>query len=122
MSAKSESKLIPAHKDIGHIMIAFEYAFFYLKNNIEYEEAIRRMLKQGGDTDTNAAIVGGLLGARYGIDGIPKEWRNAVLNAAPDRPEWLVPQNAENFFGQIDRLIEKSKKDCPKKSYQQDLI
>jgi len=26
----------------------------------------------GGDTDTNASIVGGLLGAYHGLDGIPK--------------------------------------------------
>ena len=28
----------------------------------------------GGDTDTNAAIAGALLGARFGFEAIPKEW------------------------------------------------
>jgi ADP-ribosylglycohydrolase len=45
---------------------------------------------QGGDTDTNAAIIGALLGARDGIKRIPLHWLNAVQNAKPARrPEWL---------------------------------
>ena len=36
-------------------------------------------MRIGGDTDTYAAIAGGLLGAYYGYDAIPKDWRNSVL-------------------------------------------
>lgn len=32
----------------------------------------------GGDTDTVACLVGGLLGAIYGVDGVPKSWRRAL--------------------------------------------
>jgi ADP-ribosylglycohydrolase len=32
-----------------------------------YQEAMTDILLKGGDTDTNAAIVGGLLGARDGL-------------------------------------------------------
>jgi len=39
------------------------WAFYYLKNNYAYTAAIEDILLRGGDTDTNAAIVGGLLGA-----------------------------------------------------------
>jgi ADP-ribosyl-[dinitrogen reductase] hydrolase len=52
--------------------------FFYLKSDISYRKAIEDMLAQGGDTDTNAAIVGGLIGAKYGIDAIPYEWIRKV--------------------------------------------
>lgn len=31
------------------------------------------MLLLGGDTDTNAAIVGGMIGAYFGVEGIPEE-------------------------------------------------
>jgi ADP-ribosyl-[dinitrogen reductase] hydrolase len=56
--------LVPAQpKSIGHLKIAFVWAFYYLKNEWTYDDAIKDMLVQGGDTDTNAAIVGGLLGA-----------------------------------------------------------
>ena len=70
----STKDLPPANKNIGWVKIAFSYAFFYLFNGYKYEDAIRDILIRGGDTDTNAAIVGGLLGARWGKSEIPKEW------------------------------------------------
>jgi ADP-ribosyl-[dinitrogen reductase] hydrolase len=38
------------------------------------------MLREGGDTDTNAAIVGGLIGAYVGYSKIPQSYKDAVLN------------------------------------------
>ena len=84
---------------IGWLMIAFKWAFYYLFKETSYEDAIREILSKGGDTDTNAAIVGGLLGARDGIDNIKKEWVAKVLDynyethGGRKRPEWLVPHN-----------------------------
>lgn len=49
-----------------------------MNNDVTYGEALQRMLLKGGDTDTNAAIVGGMMGAAVGIEGIPKEWYKAV--------------------------------------------
>ncbi len=36
-----------------------------------YEEALRETIRLGGDTDTNACIVGALVGAFVGIKSIP---------------------------------------------------
>ncbi len=41
------------------------YAFY---NSNSFEDAIRKTLLMGGDTDTNCAIVGGMAEALYGID------------------------------------------------------
>ena len=38
---------------------------------------------QGGDTDTNAAIAGALLGAVYGYSAIPLQWRDRLLTCRP---------------------------------------
>jgi ADP-ribosylglycohydrolase len=38
-----------------------------------YMEALRYSISEGGDTDTNAAIVGGLIGAAIGITHINKD-------------------------------------------------
>jgi ADP-ribosylglycohydrolase len=47
---------------IGHVRHAFVAALWFLRRpEIGYEEAIHRILMRGGDTDTNAAIVGGLV-------------------------------------------------------------
>jgi hypothetical protein len=40
-------------------------------------------VQSGGDTDTNAAIAGALLGAVHGRAGIPAGWRNLILTCRP---------------------------------------
>lgn len=42
-----------------------------------YEEAILSTLEVGGDCDTNCAIVGGIVSAFSGLDGIPEDWIKA---------------------------------------------
>ena len=37
-------------------------------------------MKEGGDTDTNAAIAGGMIGALVGFKNIPKHMSEKVLN------------------------------------------
>jgi|GEM_PF-4851724 len=50
----------------------------------------------GGDTDTNACIVGGLVGAYQGEEGIPSPMKQAILDCDPRmgrrRPEFLQPR------------------------------
>ena len=43
-----------------------------------YEAAVTRAIRFGHDTDTTAAIAGGLAGIRWGIDGIPAAWLAAM--------------------------------------------
>jgi hypothetical protein len=37
----------------------------------------------GGDTDTNGAIAGALLGAVHGRDAIPPQWLRSILSCRP---------------------------------------
>ena len=57
-----------ATRQIGHVRWGFVMAIYFLRNpNISFEEAIKITLMKGGDTDTNAAIVGGMVGAYQSI-------------------------------------------------------
>ena len=60
--------LPPAWPLAGFVRIAFTYAFFHLNQGSSYRAAISDTLLRGGDTDTNACIVGGLIGAYRGIN------------------------------------------------------
>ncbi|MBY4403499.1 ADP-ribosylglycohydrolase family protein [Rhodococcus fascians] len=40
--------------------------------------ALELCVRAGGDTDTTAAIAGGLLGARWGASAVPTQWRELV--------------------------------------------
>ena len=96
-------KMFPATKQIGFLKIAFQHSFYYLKSEMTYKEVIADMLLKGGDTDTNAAIVGGLIGAADTVAGIPEEWKQAMLDFRCEtkedsskfrgiqRPDWLIP-------------------------------
>ena len=68
----------------GWVLIAFQNALYQLLHNTSLEEAIVDTVMQGGDTDTNAAICGALLGAVHGIDAIPEQWRRTMLACRPD--------------------------------------
>jgi ADP-ribosyl-[dinitrogen reductase] hydrolase len=57
-----------ATKQIGHVRWGFVMAIYFLRNSkIGFEDAIKITLMKGGDTDTNAAIVGGLVAAYHTI-------------------------------------------------------
>jgi ADP-ribosylglycohydrolase len=78
---------------IGFVKYGFVHAFRHLKNGTSYLDAIFETLSGGGDTDTNACIVGGLIGAYHGEDGIPDPMKQAVLQCDTEknrsRPEFL---------------------------------
>ena len=43
-----------------------------------YSEAVLKAVNLGGDTDTTAAVTGGLAGIYYGVENIPKQWMNQI--------------------------------------------
>jgi ADP-ribosylglycohydrolase len=84
-------------RQMGWVRIAFRNAFFELLHAESVEQALVRTVGRGGDTDTNGAIAGALLGAVHGREAVPLAWRSAVLScrALPasrrPRPKALWP-------------------------------
>lgn len=72
-------RLPAAFPQAGFVRYAFTYAFYYLAQESTFEEAIYRTLLEGGDTDTNACIVGGLVGANVGLGSLPNYALSQVL-------------------------------------------
>ena len=50
----------------------------WLRHPEDFRAAITSLLDAGGDTDTMAAIAGGIIGARVGTAGIPSEWLDGL--------------------------------------------
>jgi ADP-ribosyl-[dinitrogen reductase] hydrolase len=46
-----------------------------------FEGEVSRVVGLGGDTDTNAAVAGALVGAAVGAGGIPSSWRERLVDA-----------------------------------------
>lgn len=58
----------------GWVVDAFWSAWDALAGATGYRDAIERAIRYGNDTDTTAAIAGGLAGIRFGRSGIPARW------------------------------------------------
>jgi ADP-ribosylglycohydrolase/fructose-1,6-bisphosphatase/inositol monophosphatase family enzyme len=69
---------------MGWVLIALQNAFFHLATGIATEPALIETVGRGGDTDTNAAIAGALLGAADGRTPLPVRWVIPVLTCRPD--------------------------------------
>jgi len=95
---------LDATHNIGWCKWAIILSIGLLRQKASYTEGIIQTLMAGGDTDTNAAIVGGVLGALHGQQAIPEAMRTAVLSyglpgtrhppgacRGHTRPEWLTP-------------------------------
>ncbi|KAG2491875.1 hypothetical protein HYH03_009827 [Edaphochlamys debaryana] len=98
----------PANRLIGFVRYGFFYAFRFLKLRTPFRDALRDTLLLKGDTDTNAAIVCGMLGALHGAAAIPTHMADAVLGRqgqsgakGPRRPDWLQPGRLPSVFKQL---------------------
>jgi ADP-ribosylglycohydrolase len=63
---------------MGWVLTALQNAFFHLGKS-SFEDSLIATVGAGGDTDTNAAICGALLGAAHGKKAIPLRWILPVL-------------------------------------------
>lgn len=91
-----ECENIPKMKDYprekirstGYVIDSFEAAVWSFVNSESYSECVIKAVELGGDTDTVAAIAGGLAGIYYGIGGekgIPEEWIDTLA-----RKDWIM--------------------------------
>ena len=68
---------------MGWVLIALRNAYHQLLTAPSVGEGVSRTVGHGGDTDTNAAIAGALLGAVHGRAQIPTQWQDRVLTCRP---------------------------------------
>lgn len=88
----------------GHVLIALQNAFYQALYASSLEAGVVATVMGGGDTDTNAAIAGALLGAIHGARAIPSQWRQAVLTCRPHTGA-SAQQPRPQAFWPVDALI-----------------
>ena len=64
----------------GWVLIALQNAFYELLHASTLEAGVVATVQRGGDTDTNAAVAGALLGAVHGRTAVPFQWRQMVMS------------------------------------------
>ena len=67
----------PIGNGSGYVVDSLRSVRMVLKNN-SYEDVIKAAILMGDDTDTTAAIAGGIAGIRSGIKDIPEKWMSKM--------------------------------------------
>lgn len=65
-------------KSSGYVVSTLEAVFWAFFNTENYQSSVFEAINLGGDTDTIAAITGGLSGIYYGLNSIPENWIQCV--------------------------------------------
>ena len=65
-------------RSTGYVVHTLEAAVWCLLNSRSFNETVLKAVNLGDDTDTTAAVAGGLAGAAGGIESIPVEWRELL--------------------------------------------
>lgn len=88
----------------GWVLIAFQNALWQLLHAPSLEEGVVGTVMRGGDTDTNAAIAGALLGAVHGREAVPAQWREKLSNCRPEVGRRHVRHPRPECFWPVDAL------------------
>lgn len=76
---ESEADLpIVRQGEAGYVVHCIEIAFWFVTHDRSLEESLIFLAQAGGDTDTNAAVAGALLGARHGEVALPPRWMDQM--------------------------------------------
>ena len=73
---KSEEEI----KSTGFVLHTLESSLWCILNTNSYKDAVLKAVNLGDDTDTTAAVTGGLAGIIYGFDEIPRDWIDKLKN------------------------------------------
>ena len=68
-------------KSSGYVVDTIEASMFCLLKTNSFKDCVLKAVNLGDDTDTVAAIAGGLAGALYGLCSIPQEWIETLIKS-----------------------------------------
>ena len=63
---------------MGYTLLALRIGLIAYWRAGSFEQTLSSVIEAGGDTDTNGAVAGALLGARFGLEAIPQRWRARI--------------------------------------------
>lgn len=79
-SSELEDLKLSDAASIGYTLKALSAGLWALIHATSFEEGIQKIIHEGGDADTNAAVAGSFLGAKFGFSNFPTQWVNGLSN------------------------------------------
>jgi ADP-ribosyl-[dinitrogen reductase] hydrolase len=74
----------------GYVVDTLQTVFHHFFRSRSFEECVVATVNQGGDADTTGAIAGGLAGAYYGLEEIPRRWLKRLDRQCQEELEELA--------------------------------
>jgi ADP-ribosylglycohydrolase len=102
---------------MGWVLTALGNAFYHLATTPDPVEALVRTVGAGGDTDTNGAIAGALLGAAEGRNAWPARWSLPVLTCRPEPGLGVARPRPEEYWP--DDLTDLAEALLPRRPHQE---
>lgn len=81
VSGRSVERLRLDGAAIGFTLKAMQAGLWCLEHAADFEESLVAVIQAGGDTDTNGAVAGAILGALHGAGSIPDRWVVRIARA-----------------------------------------
>jgi len=66
--------------DMGYTLKVMQVALWCTAQSGDFEQTVVAVVNEGGDTDTNGALAGAVMGARYGASSIPSRWLDNIAD------------------------------------------
>lgn len=67
-------------RSMGYTVRAMTAGLWAFLNATDFETPLLQVINAGGDTDTNGAVAGAVLGARFGAHAIPDRWADRLYD------------------------------------------
>jgi len=68
-------------RKIGYTLKSMAAGLWTLRNAKSFSSGLLEVIHEGGDADTNGAVAGALLGAKFGFGDIPGDWFTGLVEA-----------------------------------------
>jgi len=82
--------------DMGFTLKAMQVALWSTAQPGGFEEIVAAVVNEGGDTDTNGAVAGAVMGARHGASSIPQRWLDNIADTED------LTELADRLFDKMD--------------------
>jgi len=76
--------------NLGYTLKALGAGLWALQYAPSFDSGISTIIHEGGDADTNAAVAGAILGAKFGYEALPTRWKDHL-----HRKDWLMEQTEQ---------------------------
>jgi ADP-ribosylglycohydrolase len=80
LSPRIEDLNLDEPNAIGYTLKALSAGIWAYFHATDFEDGLLKVVKEGGDADTNACVAGSILGAKFGYSNIPKKYIDGLKN------------------------------------------